>query len=356
MSGESGIRWKKATARAHSNIALVKYWGKREAVPKGLNLPATGSLSMTLDRLHTTTSVAFRDGGPDEVWLGGTPAPGPAAERVSRFLDLVREQAGVSGSAVVRSWNNFPTASGLASSASAFAALALAACAAAGLEVSREGSSRLARMGSGSAARSIFGGFVEMLPGSRPDGSDCYARPLFGPDYWDLRLLVAQTTSRKKEVSSSEAMRRTARTSPFYPSWIRLVARDIREAREAIGRRDLDRLGPLVERNALAMHATALAADPPVLFWSPATVEILKLVEGLRKQGMRAYCTIDAGPHVKVLCQGEAAPEMARHLEACPAVQRLTECRPGPGAHLLPEQGLSGSCEGVGESGSSTDL
>jgi diphosphomevalonate decarboxylase len=325
-----------ATARAHSNIALVKYWGKRAGASPELNLPATGSLSMTLSALHTTTTVRF--GLPprqDRLILGGQEADGTSTGRVAQFLDRVRTIAGMEAGAEVISENNFPAASGLASSASAFAALALAATQAAGLKLTPLELSRLARLGSGSAARSIFGGFVEMHAGSEPDGADSFAHPLHPPEHWDLRLLAAITTESAKDVSSRSAMQRTAETSPYFRAWCELIPGDLVHARTALAARDLPRLGALAESNCLRMHATALGASPPVLFWNPATVAVLREVSRLRQLGFAAWCTIDAGPHVKVICNAAQSAEITQFLVGCSGVIRVIESHPGPDAHLL---------------------
>jgi diphosphomevalonate decarboxylase len=323
-----------ATAVAGTNIALVKYWGKRD---EALNLPATGSLSLTLDRLGTRTRVAFDggDGARDRVTLDGAPAAEKVAARVTAFLDRVRARAGIATRATVVTDNSVPTASGLASSASGFAALAVAAARAAGLELTAAELSILARLGSGSAARSIFGGFVEMAPGSRADGADAAARPLPEGDGWDVRLVVAITAAGEKALGSTAAMRRTAETSPYYDAWVRGVDGDLAAARAALGARDLAALGAVAERSALRMHASALAADPPILYWNPATVAAMARVRALRAAGTPAFFTIDAGPHVKVLCAARDAEAIAAALGEVPGVLRTLSAAPGSGARLV---------------------
>ena len=323
-----------ATAVAGTNIALVKYWGKRD---QGLNLPATGSLSLTLDRLGTRTHVAFDggDGAADRVALNGAAADAKVSARVSAFLDRVRARAGIATRATVTSENNIPTAAGLASSASGFAALALAAARAAGLALSPAELSVLARLGSGSAARSIFGGFVEMARGERADGTDAAARPLGVGDDWPVRLVVAITAAGEKAIGSTAAMARTAETSPYYPAWVRGVDGDLAAARAAIAARDLDALGVVAERSAMRMHASAMAADPAILYWNPATIAAMTCVRGLRARGTPAYFTIDAGPHVKVLCQATAADGIAAALAEVPGVLRTLIATPGPGARIM---------------------
>lgn len=323
-----------ATAVAGTNIALVKYWGKRD---EALNLPATGSLSLTLDRLGTRTRVAFDggDGARDRVTLDGAPAAEKVAARVTVFLDRLRARAGMATRATVVTDNSVPTAAGLASSASGFAALAVAGARAAGLDLPPAELSVLARLGSGSAARSIFGGFVEMARGARADGGDAAARPLPEGDGWDVRLVVAITAAGEKALGSTAAMRRTAETSPYFEAWVRGVDGDLAAARAAIAARDLTALGAVAERSALRMHASALAADPPILYWNPATVAAMACVRALRAAGTPAFFTIDAGPHVKVLCGARDAEAIATALAEVPGVLRTLIAAPGPGARLL---------------------
>jgi diphosphomevalonate decarboxylase len=321
-----------ATAAAGTNIALVKYWGKRDAA---LNLPATGSLSLTLAELGTRTTVTFDDGARDRFFLDGVPGDDAATARVSRFLDRVRARAGLGARAAVESTNSVPTASGLASSASGFAALAVAATRAAGLTLSPQELSELARLGSGSAARSIFAGFAEMAPGSRADGSDAVARPVEGGAGWELRLVVAVTATGPKPMGSTAAMAHTARTSPYYAAWVAGVAEDLTAARTAIGARDLGALGVVAERSALRMHAAAFAADPGIIYWNPATLAAIDGVRRLRDGGTPVFFTIDAGPHVKALCTAADAPKVAAALAAIPGVLRTQIAAPGPGARLV---------------------
>jgi diphosphomevalonate decarboxylase len=322
------------TAVAGTNIALVKYWGKRDVA---LNLPATGSLSLTLDRLGTRTTVVFDDGAQDRLVLDGAPADGAASARVSAFLDRVRARAELARRARVTTDNSVPTAAGLASSASGFAALALAATRAAGLELSPPELSALARIGSGSAARSIFGGFVEMARGERADGSDAIARPLPDGDGWDVRLVVAITAAGPKAIGSTAAMTHTARTSPYYDAWIAGVPSDLAAARAAIAARELPALGAVAERSALRMHASAMAADPAIIYWNAATLAAIARVRALRDAGTPAFFTIDAGPHVKALCRAADAEAVAVALRAVPGVSECLIAAPGPGARVVEE-------------------
>jgi diphosphomevalonate decarboxylase len=313
------------TARACANIALVKYWGKRESL---LNLPAAGSLSLTLAALVTETSVEFdRALADDDVQFSG-------AARITQFLDLVRDRAGITTRARVTTKNDFPTASGLASSASGFAALAVAATRAAGLHLSPRELSQLARRGSGSAARSIFGGFARMHAGDRD--SDAYAEAVESPLAARVRMLIAIVGGgAPKSYGSRDAMEHTAATSPLYPSWLALVPRDLAAAEAAVASGDLFALGDIAEANALAMHATALAARPAVFYWQPATLALLAKVRALREQGHAAWATIDAGPHVKVLTTAEDAVHLQRALATVDGVTDVLVSEPGAAASVV---------------------
>lgn len=324
----------KATAVAHSNIALVKYWGKRDIA---LNLPAAGSLSVTLAGLSTTTTVVFDENlSADQVELDKKPlTEGRAYKRVVDFLDLVRGAVGFETCAAVTTANDFPTAAGLASSASGFAALSLAATTAAGLDWSKAQLSALARRGSGSAARSILGGFVEMKPGLRPDGEDAHAIALADADHWDLRCLVALTAQGQKKVGSTQGMQRTQGTSPFFRPWLTTQDDDLAAARQAIADCDFGSLAAVAERSCLRMHATAIGADPGILYWNPTTVALIHSVREARSDGLPCFFTIDAGPHVKVFCPADAAAEVADLLADTDGVLDVVHTRPGPGARRI---------------------
>jgi diphosphomevalonate decarboxylase len=318
------------TARANVNVALVKYWGKRDA---RLNLPANGSISITLDGLHVDATCAFGAGEGDAYSIDGAPAPAPDDARLRGFLDVVRREAGIEAPVRVATASGVPIGVGLASSAAAFAALALAASRAAGLRLEPPALSALARRGSGSAARSIFGGFVEWHRGVRDDGRDSIAEPLLDPAAWDVRVVVAVTSAARKAVSSRDGMAR-ATASPFYPAWVELAGQDLAEARAAIRARDLEALGLVAERSALSMHAVGLAARPPLLYWRGATVECVHRVWALRAEGTPAFVTIDAGPQVKVLCAAADAAAVAAALRDVPGVERVLTCAPGRGAEV----------------------
>ncbi len=321
-----------ATAIAHPNIALVKYWGKRDAA---LNLPAAGSLSVTLGPMHTRTTVEWGGDGADIVELNGVAASAGDARRISRFLDRVRAMRPGLGSARVTSANDFPTAAGLASSSSGFAALALAATRAAGLELDRAELSVLARLGSGSAARSLDGGLVRMAAGTRADGSDASAAPVDALADWPLRVVIAVTTEASKETSSTDGMVHTQQTSPYYDAWVAGVEPDVESALAAARARDFEALGVVAERSALRMHACAMASDPGVLYWRGATLEAFAAVRRLRATGVPVFGTIDAGPHVKAFTLAAHEERVASELGAVPGVVRLIRAGVGGAARIV---------------------
>lgn len=318
-----------ATAEAHPNIAVVKYWGKRD-IP--LNLPAVPSLSVTLDRFRTRTTVTWGvDAETDQVELDGEVATGRPADKVSRFLDLVGGEDRPRCRVV--SANNFPTAAGLASSSSGFAALALAACAAAGQERDVRALSVLARQGSGSACRSLWGGWVHWRLGVREDGEDSHGEPLAPREHWDVCVVVAMVGTGKKKVGSTSGMQATAKTCPFYDRWIETAPADVAEGRRAVVGRDLERLGRVMEWSTNKMHATMIATEPSLRYWAPASVAAMRAVEDLRQSGVGAWYTMDAGPNVKVLCLRPDAERVAAALRA--VVDRVEVLGVGDDARLV---------------------
>jgi diphosphomevalonate decarboxylase len=315
-----------AFAIAHANIALAKYWGK--AARPG-NYPAVPSLSITLDRLATHTRVTFNDAlTADELYVEGDLTVGRPLARVSDLLGRVRQEAGSQAFARVDTRNNFPTAAGLASSASGFAALALAARHAAGLAPSQAKTSALARQSSASAARSIFGGFVKL------DLDADAAEPLVPNQPFELRLLVAVTAAGEKSISSTAAMERTRETSPYYPAWLTTAPAIFQQIQAATESADFERLAPLVEQSALMMHASMLAASPAVLYWNRASINAIDVVRRLRTRGVPACFTMDAGPHVKVLTLPGWEAQVESSLDQAEGVRRVIRCTLGPDASV----------------------
>jgi len=330
-----------ATYEAAPNIALVKYWGVRD--PE-LAIPFNSSISVTLDRLRSRTTVRFgEDLRGDRVLLNGAEAaPGPR-EGVVTFLDRVRSLAGFDLFAEVRSDNNFPTASGLASSASGFAALAGAATTAAGLALSDRELSRLARFGSGSAARSIFGGFVEWRAGARPDGRDCYARELFGPRHWpalfDLVLLVERAPV--KDVRSMDAMQQTVRTSPEFSRRLSELPRRLARIRSAIATRDARTLFPLVMEECDSFRGVCETTRPSLDYLTATSRAILGEVRSLNRELGRpaAAYTHDAGAHMHVFTLAGDLAKVRRRLARLPGVRATLVVHPGAGGRSVPPRG-----------------
>jgi diphosphomevalonate decarboxylase len=321
----------KVVAQAHPNIALAKYWGKMD---RQRNLPAVPSVSLTLAGMTTRTEIEL-GAAEDALFLDGEAVAGRPLERVTAALDLVWQQpAQRRPPVVVRSANDFPTAAGLASSASAFAALCVAANAAFERGLNAAELSDMARQISASAGRSLLGGFVE-LPLPDADCKVLPARQLATEAHWDLRLVVAVTTDEKKDVGSTEGMLRTAATSPLYAAWLESAPAICGRVRSAVLARDFSGLGPAMEQSALAMHATALGADPGLVYWNGTTVEVIKAVRRLRGQGLESFFTIDAGPHVKVLVEPDNCDELCRSLESVEGVLRTIVTQPGPAATVV---------------------
>lgn len=325
----------KATIRAGSNIAFIKYWGVDDAT---INLPQNNSISMTLADAHTTTTVEWLPVGEiahDEIVLDGVRLEERKAARLVRHLDRIRTLAAVDSRARVVSQNNFPMASGIASSASGFAALTTAACRALGLTWDATRLSALARRGSGSASRSLFGGFVEWERGQ--DDASSVAHQLHPADHWALYDVVAVVSGAEKAVSSEQG-HGLAGSSPLNRGRVAGLAQALAEVRAALATRDLHHLGPVIEQDALAMHAVMMTSKPSLLYWQPGTLEIIHAVRQWREQeGIAAYFTIDAGPNLHVICEAETAPIIQSRLQTLASVQQIIVSRPGPAPVVLCE-------------------
>ena len=333
MTNGGGAR---ATFEAAPNIALVKYWGVRD-VPRAL--PWNSSISFTVDRLRSRTTVAFDPSlRRDRLVLNGTEVSGGARDDASGFLDLIREEYGAREHAWIRSHNNFPTGSGLASSASGFAALAGAATRALGVRLSPRALSQLARFGSGSAARSIFGGFVEWRAGVRADGRDCYARPLHPKGYWpalkDVVVIVADAHA--KTVRSADAMQLTVGTSPEFARRQRELPRRIAAIRHAIARRDARRLFPLVMEECDSFRLVCETTVPSLDYLTPTSRRVLEEIRRVNEEAGRpvAAYTHDAGAHVHVFTLGVDADRVRRRISRVAGVERALLLGAGPAAGI----------------------
>ncbi|OTN77619.1 diphosphomevalonate decarboxylase [Enterococcus sp. 8G7_MSG3316] len=322
----------KGKARAYTNIALIKYWGKKD---EALILPMNNSLSLTLDAFYTETTVTFdKTFAEDQFFLDDQQQSASATKKISAFLDLIRAEANCPFAALVESHNFVPTAAGLASSASGLAALAGACNEALGMALSPEALSRLARKGSGSACRSIYGGFAEWQ-----QGTDTTSYAIQVPsNQWenDLSMIFILINDQAKEVSSRDGMRRTVETSSFYDGWLTSAAADLQTIKQAIAEQDFTALGEVAEANALKMHATTLAAQPPFTYWSPESLRAMDCVRQIRQQGLPCYFTMDAGPNVKVLCQKQDEQAILHALQSNFAQDQLVLAHAGSGLTALP--------------------
>jgi diphosphomevalonate decarboxylase len=318
----------KTTVSAPANIAFIKYWGARDLDEA---LPMNPSISMTLEQCVTQCTAEVFDGEKDEVWIsepdGGFGSPEPEfGRRMVRHLDRIRKWAGREERFRVATRNNFPGAAGLASSASGFAALTLAAAGALGKgDTPVEELSRLARRsGSGSAARSLLGGYVEwpadLVKGTGADAeAHSYSVQLAEAIHWELRDVIAVVEIGPKIVSSREGHQR-APSSPYYAKRQELVPARLEKVRQAIEQADLSLLGPVIEEEAVDLHLIAMSSHPPIFYWSPGTVAVLRAVRELRQEGLQAYATMDAGANVHVICDADSEDDVAERLEDLPAV------------------------------------
>ncbi len=315
-----------STARAHPNIALIKYWGKRSSE---LNLPAVGSISITLADLYTDMSIELdSELEADELSLNGQPAP-DLLPRISTCIDSV---LGASRDRVrIGSTSNFPVAAGLASSASAFAACVVAADA---LDQETRSVAELANLAgrvSGSAARSLYGGFAELANAN----DSVEVEELLAPEAWPLQVIVAITSEARKPVGSGEAMEISRRTSPFYSQWLAEQGDDLDRARNAIAERDFAALAAVAEHNCLKMHSVMWTSRPPLVYWTSSTIACMETVRHLRDEGESVFFTIDAGPQVKAICAPGSAARVEAALAGTPGVIRTLRTKLGEGARLL---------------------
>lgn len=320
----------KATAKAPANIAFIKYWGK---INEDLRLPANSSVSMNLSNASTTTSVEFDTKyTQDNLVINNKVADTGEIKRVSEHLDRIRKKARIGTFARVISKNNFPKGAGIASSASGFAALTLAASKAAGLNLSKRELSILARLGSGSACRSIPDGFVEWKKASSSEGSFAYS--LFPANYWDIRDLIAIVGETSKKVGSPEG-HALAQSSPFYRRRILGMEKKVKLLKSVLKREKFTEFGELLEEEAINMHLVMMSSIPPLFYWLPETLEIILNIRGWRENGLECYFTIDAGPNVHVICKGKDANKIKSRLIALKGVKRVLVNRPARGARLI---------------------
>src|SRR3990172_5561652 len=319
-----------AAAIAHPNIAFIKYWGNRD---NDLRLPSNASISMNLDGLSTRMIVSFQPSlSFDELIINRHEVLGKVLDRVSSILDLVRGMAGITMNAEVMSENNFPAGAGIASSAAAFAGLALAASKAAGLTLSERELSRLARRGSGSAARSIPAGFVEWQMGTGDE--DSFAFSIAPADHWDLVDCIAVVTSAHKKTGSTEG-HALAGTSPLQSARVADTPRRLKICRNAILKKDFESFANIIEHDSDMMHAVMMTSNPPLMYWQAATVDVFHAVREWRASGFPVAYTVDAGANVHVICMREQAKEVEKSLRELPGVENVLVAGVGGGAKIV---------------------
>lgn len=321
------------TARAYTNIALIKYWGKRD---KKLFLPYTSSLSMTLDAFYTDTTVSFTEETHDIFYLNGEKQDEKATEKLTCFINLFRQKAHDHRSILVKSINHVPTAAGLASSASAYAALSTALNELYNLNLSKQELSRLSRRGSGSSTRSLFGGFVEWEKGD--DDTTSMAHPILPKEEIPIGMIICLINEGEKTISSREGMELTVQTSPFFKGFVEASAIDLEEMKQAIQKQDTNQIGAIAERNALRMHATMLGANPPFTYFEARSIETIHFVQALRKEGFHCYITMDAGPNVKVIAPKNEISEIHQRLKALFKDSELITAYAGDESYIIEKE------------------
>jgi diphosphomevalonate decarboxylase len=319
-----------ATARAHPNIAFIKYWGNRN---HALRLPSSSSLSMNLAGLHTETTVTWSDElDADTFILNDQLMAGESLTRVARHLDVLRARLGIAQFARVESRNNFPTGAGIASSAAAFAALTLAGAAAAGASLDERELSTIARLGSGSAARSIPAGFVQWHAADQHEQS--YAESIAPPDHWALVDVIAVVSQAHKAVGSTEG-HRSAETSDLQGARVAGASERLAACRRAIIERDFAALADVVEHDSNLMHAVMMTSRPPLFYWQPASLLIMEKVRRWRADGLRVCYTLDAGPNVHCICVEDDSDAVSQALQSLPEVKEVRAARVGGGAVII---------------------
>lgn len=319
----------KASAVAPSNIAFIKYWGKKDEV---LRLPENGSISMNLSNLLTTTTVEFDEFLQDDsVTLNGK-KESLENNRAIKHIDRIRKLAKIKTKVKIVTENNFPTGTGLSSSASGFAALTVAGASAAGLRLSEKELSILARQGSGSACRSIPDGFVEWLDGDTSESS--YAASLYKPDYWDIVDIVAVVNVGPKDIATSEGMKK-ASSSPFFQLRRSHMQQKIKKIKKLMKEKDFPAFGELVEEEALELHAIMLTSHPSLIYWLPGTVRMMRQVKKWRSEGLQVYFTVNTGQDIHLLCEKKDMKKVVSLVSKIEGVQKTIVNYPSEGAHLI---------------------
>lgn len=331
----------KSSAIAHSNIAFIKYWGRSQHHDPSLNIPSNDSVSMTKygltkgTHLQTITTIYFSDGYEEDIAiLDREVVKGRKMERILSVVNSLREKAGVKYNFKMKSENDFPTQAGLASSAAGFAALAIAATNALGLSLSKEEISTYARLGSGSAARSVHGGFVYWDKGNSHETS--YAEQICGPNNFDMNAVIAVIHEGKKDITS-DAGHELAKTSIFNEVRIKKSQEQAVEIRKAILDDDFSKVGKIAEKNCMYMHAVMMTSEPSLFYWHPDTLRVIKTIQRKRGEGLKSYFTIDAGPNVHTFCWPEDRDEIQKMLEEIKGVDKTIPVEPAKDPYVTRE-------------------
>lgn len=321
----------KATCKSPANIAFIKYWGKTD--PK-TRVPQNNSISMCLSNLFSICTVKFDEKyTKDEIqFLNEKVVKDREIKRIIKTLDGVRNKAGISYKVKVVTKNNFPKATGIASSASGLSSLTVAAATAAGLNLNKKEMSKLARLASGTACRSIPDGFVEWEKGTCKQNS--YAKQIYPPDYWEIVDIVAIVTKKMKKVSSTKG-HSMADTSPFQAKRIKNMPKKIKKFKKAMDKKDFYEFGSILEKESLNMHSICLTSEPPILYWEGTTMTIMRKVQEWRSQGLPVYFTIDAGPSVHLICKGKYAEKVQEKLKKIKGIDRISLNNPAKGARII---------------------
>ena len=322
----------KKTAQSPSNIAFIKYWGKTDSKTR---VPTNNSVSMCLSNVYSTCTVEFDEKyQQDDVnFIDEAVVKEKELKRIYQVIERVRAKAGIITKAKVVTKNNFPKAAGIASSASGLSAVSMAAAGAAGLNLDKKELSKLSRLASGSACRSIPDGFVEWEAGNSPENS--YAKTIFEPGWWKIADVIAVTDKKMKKISSTSG-HKIADTSPFYKTRLAGIPDKIAKLKQAIKEKDFTAFGQILEQEALNMHAVCLTSTPAVIYWSGATMNIISTIVSAREENIvEAYFTIDAGSSVHVICQQQDAAKVTKLLQAVDGVTKIYSNQPGIGARFI---------------------
>ncbi len=324
-------------AVSHPNLALIKYWGKRD---EKLFLPYNSSLSVSLDAFFTKIELSFSSKNEDEIFLKEAKKikriPRKKKEKVVRFLEIIRKTFKKNVYFKIISFSNFPQGAGIASSASFFSGLSIAINKILNLNLSQKELSVLSRQGSGSSCRSVCEGFVLWHKGERKDGKDSFAETLFPKDWWkDFRIITLIFSIKEKEISSREGMRISVKTSPFYKLWSKSAEKDLKEIIEGLQKKDIEIVGKIAERNALKMHALCLSSNPPIFYFSSKTLKMIEFIKKMRKRNIKVYFTLDAGESLHLLSEKKFLKKILNEISKKRFVKKIFVSKPGEGAKIL---------------------